>query len=107
MLEPKAQPTIILNRASSLLLEFNELSSAGYVWDVEEQKGLWIRRIPQNNTKDNTNNEKIAIGGANKAKFSIMAEWAGEYEVTFTHKRPFEAKEPENKVTYKIRVPEM
>jgi predicted secreted protein len=101
------QPTIILNKAASLLLEFNELSSAGYKWEVPEHKGLFIRRIENRENQNHASNQNVAIGGANKAKFSIMAEWAGDYEVTFTHKRPWSEEKAEEKVTYKIHVPKM
>jgi predicted secreted protein len=101
------QPTLIMHRASSILLEFEEAATAGYQWEVNAPQGLWVRKIENKNETANQDTDDVVIGGTTTQRFMIMAEWAGDYELTFTHKRPWEDNDKTAEThTYKIHVPQ-
>lgn len=93
----------IMNRAESMVLEFNTASGAGYVWECNAPEGLWVRQINDKKETSPANGNSTPIGGNTSTKFMIMAEWSGEYELTFTHKRPW-SDETAGKQTFKIHV---
>lgn len=82
--------TFIMNRAESMTIEFNTASSGGYAWEFEAPEGIWVRQIENKAlTSAASENENATIGADIKTKFMIMAEYSGDYQLTFTHKRPW------------------
>ena len=77
------------------MVEFEEAASAGYLWSVESADGFDVRKT--------VTPAKQGIGSFNKVAFSLTVEKPGKYELTFTHKRPWEA-EADRKVNYVLTV---
>ena len=85
-----------LRPGDSFHVVFEEAASAGYLWTVETPDGLDI-------SKKTVPNVKGGIGSFNDVSFLTTLEKPGNYEVTFTHKRPWED-EPIRTVRYVLSV---
>jgi predicted secreted protein len=75
---------------------FEEAASAGYLWTAESADGLDVSKktVPQ---------VRSGIGSFNEVSFMATMEKPGNYEITFTHKRPWED-EADRTVRYVLSV---
>ena len=69
--------------SNPLAIEFEEASSAGYLWSATEATGhIQITKT--------TKSPRPGITGFPVVEFSLVADVPGTYEVDFVHKRPWE-----------------